>query len=201
MKYFFFFTLFYFVSCSQNKVKFNSVPPPKTQVQQEIKRDFIGIEDSLRIAQLKLKLFSKHHHSSIKYVIISLSDLVWRENSEIWSIRPEFQTFIKQVGRQRDLKLVVLKDSSIRESRLMVKNLFFEYGFQSSEVEFMSERDFLSSSEITPSGLLMYLGSQKNALAFYDGIGEAPLLVYQLKNVHVLLPELSATSTQTAKND
>lgn len=188
-------------SCTHQSVKFNSVPPQKTQVQREIKRDFIGIEDSLKIAQLKLKQFSKHHNSGSKYIIISLNDLVWSENSEIWSIRPEFQSFIKQVIRNKYLKLVILKDHSKKESRLIVKNLFLEFGISSNDVEFLSERELSKSSEITSLGMLMFLGSQRNAIASFESLIDSPLLVYQLKSIHILLPELHASLTQTAKND
>jgi len=197
---FVFFLIFLF-SCSHQTVKFNYVPPQKNQVQREIKRDFMEIEDSLKIAQLKLKQFSKHHNSNTKYVVISLNDLVWSENSEIWSIRPEFQSFIKQVIKNKNLKLVILKDHSKKDSRLIIKNLFLEYGISSNDVEFLSEREIAKSSEITMSSMLMFLGSQRNAMASFESLSDSPLLVYQLKNIHILLPELNTAVTQTAKND
>lgn len=190
MKLFLFVTLLSLLSCQTNRTRFLS-QDDRSSEEITLNRDLVGLVDSLTIAELRVDQYRETKRENSKYVVLNLADILWDENTEILSLRSEFVPLIKKVGKQPNLKLLVLYQDDSSSHILQAKNLLFEMGLNSQQFVLSAEKSFIKTSQITADDLLIYLSDTKRSAQIFEVLQNAPTQLHQIKLAHILLPDMS----------
>lgn len=196
-RYFLIFICVICYSCQSNKTEFVS-----QENQELILRDqnlsFGAIEDAVVIAELRIDQLIKNLNAENKSVLLHSSDILWNENTEIYSVRPQFVPLLKKIARNKHLSLVLVLDRPSSNLLLQAKNHFYELGLSSANLKIINKNSQSLASQITAESLLVYLGSHKESISMQELLHDSPLFVNRLKTSHILLPENMIDSTSSA---
>ncbi|GAB4010564.1 MAG: hypothetical protein Fur0010_03490 [Bdellovibrio sp.] len=190
MKWFLFVTLLSLLSCQTYRTHFLS-QDDRSSEEIILNRDLVGLVDSLTIAEMRVDQYRETKSENPKYVVLNLADILWDENTEISSLRAEFVPLIRKVGKQTNLKLLVLYQEESSSHILQAKNLLFEMGLNSQQFVLTAEKNFVKTSQITAGDLLIYLSDTKRSEHIFEALQNAPTQLHQIKLAHILLPDMS----------
>lgn len=183
-------------SCTTHRTRFvsNGDPNPPEFDSESI---LFGVDDSLNIAELRIESVK---NDKSYFVIASLADMVWKENSELTTLRPKYIQFFTKISKHDNIQLILIQDQVDLYSLVQLKNQFFEMGWTPQRFSMSSSQRLQNTTQITGENVLVYLGNSVTANLLFERLSSSPLMLHQIKMAHILIPEYVTGNLNSAKN-